>query len=342
MPDQVEEYRELYPTYESFARKVAGLLEELLRAEGVTVHVTEWRAKSVESFAEKIRRPGKRFDDPLKDMPDLAGARVLLYYRDDVLRVGDVIKKEFATIEEIKDHHSDHYSPDQFGYLSHHYVVRINDVRSQLGEWKAFSSLRAEIQVRTILQHAWAAVSHALQYKKEHDVPLDLRRRLFRLAGLFELADEEFFAIREARDKITEAKTTAVKQGVAGVLIDAPVISEFVQTSPCFRRAKETMREIGYAFITDEYSDTGEVVKECERVGIKTIEELEAALDYDYTGYLREAMIEGWVVGDMFALIMLLIGAHPDTYSRELLMDELEWSSRASQAVVDGLQKLGA
>jgi trimethylamine:corrinoid methyltransferase-like protein len=52
--------------------------------------------------------------------------------------------------------------------------------------------MHAEVHVRTVLQHAWAAISHSLQYKKEDDVPAALRRRLNRLAALLELADQEF------------------------------------------------------------------------------------------------------------------------------------------------------
>jgi ppGpp synthetase/RelA/SpoT-type nucleotidyltranferase len=73
---------------------------------------------------------------------------------------------------------------NEFGYLSVHYVVSLSPARAALGEYKNYASLRAEIQVRTVLQHAWAAVDHRLRYKSETDAPEHLRRRLFLLSGL--------------------------------------------------------------------------------------------------------------------------------------------------------------
>jgi putative GTP pyrophosphokinase len=84
------------------------------------------------------------------------------------------------------------------GYLSSHFVVSLKNNRTKLTEWKAYNNFKAEIQVRTVLQHAWAAISHELEYKKSYDIPSILKRKLFRLAGIIELADEEF---QEAKEK---------------------------------------------------------------------------------------------------------------------------------------------
>jgi putative GTP pyrophosphokinase len=64
---------------------------------------------------------------------------------------------------------------------------------------KQYADIRAEIQVRTALQHAWSAVHHKLEYKSSTEAPPELRRRLFRLSALFELADEQFSELRDAR-----------------------------------------------------------------------------------------------------------------------------------------------
>lgn len=89
------------------------------------------------------------------------------------------------------------YDSNQFGYLSVHYIIQLNDIRKKLPEWLTFSNLKAEIQVRTVLQHSWASISHELSYKKGYEIPKELERKLFRLAGLFELADEQFLKIRD-------------------------------------------------------------------------------------------------------------------------------------------------
>lgn len=54
------------------------------------------------------------------------------------------------------------------------------------------SGLKAEVQVRTVTQHVWAAASHVLQYKQEASVPLPVRRSIYRVSALLETVDLEF------------------------------------------------------------------------------------------------------------------------------------------------------
>ncbi|MGK7910512.1 MAG: GTP pyrophosphokinase family protein [Synechococcus sp.] len=341
MHDAVTKYRELFPTYEIFASRIESLLVEMLRAINVKVHFTESRAKSVSSFAEKLSRPGKSFDQPLDDMPDLAGIRLVLYYLDDIPRVGELIKQEFDTVEEVTEHQADHYSPDQFGYLSMHYIVKLNAARNELTEWKTFVDCRAEIQVRTVLQHSWAAVSHALQYKREGDVPFRLRRQLFRLAGLFELADEEFIVIRDRKEKITTATQATSEDELKEAALDAPVIRKLISTSSQFSDAVALMRSIGYVFVAqDEDSEeigdfVGKVVEECERLEIPTVRDLETALNFNWDRYLRAIYRTEWNVNDSFALYLLLIGAFPKAFTIEHLVKSGWHEGSAKQLVGD-------
>lgn len=88
--------------------------------------------------------------------------------------------------------------PDRFGYLSVHYVVRLSHERGALSEYRKYADIPVEVQVRSVLQHAWAEIEHDLGYKTKEGIPSEFRRRFSRLAGLLELADSEFVAIRDA------------------------------------------------------------------------------------------------------------------------------------------------
>jgi hypothetical protein len=59
--------------------------------------------------------------------------------------------------------------------------------------------LKAELQVRTLAQHMWAAASHKLQYKQELSVPPPVRRAIHRVSALLETVDLEFERVLESR-----------------------------------------------------------------------------------------------------------------------------------------------
>jgi ppGpp synthetase/RelA/SpoT-type nucleotidyltranferase len=88
-------------------------------------------------------------------------------------------------------------SPNVFGYLSVHYVVSFDKNRLKKKAFADYKDIRFEIQIRSILQHAWAEIEHDLGYKSEIEVPDEIRRKFSRLAGLLEIADSEFISLRD-------------------------------------------------------------------------------------------------------------------------------------------------
>ena len=63
--------------------------------------------------------------------------------------------------------------PDRFGYRSRHFIVSVNREWLKAPNYRGLSGLKAEIQVRTILMHAWADVEYKLAYKKRNMFPLN-------------------------------------------------------------------------------------------------------------------------------------------------------------------------
>src|SRR5207249_2570243 len=94
-----------------------------------------------------------------------------------------------------------------------HYSVRLSDNRSGLPEYARFAELVAEIQVRTIMQHAWAEIEHDIQYKAVETIPSRIRRRFMDLAGLLEIADREFQAIADEDEALRAEARISVQQG---------------------------------------------------------------------------------------------------------------------------------
>jgi ppGpp synthetase/RelA/SpoT-type nucleotidyltranferase len=157
----------------------------------------ETRTKAMESFLDKATksdgRGGYKYADPGSQLTDFVGARVLVPLSADVAPVARLVQRLYV-VEEMSDQRADSLL-DVPGYQSLHFLVRFREEdREALG----VVDRPIELQVRSILQHAWAALQHDLMYKGERAPTDSVRRRLIALAGLLELADQEFMAVRLA------------------------------------------------------------------------------------------------------------------------------------------------
>jgi putative GTP pyrophosphokinase len=102
---------------------------------------------------------------------------------------------------------------DRLGYQSVHFIVKLSETRINLPEYKQYKNLMCEIQVRTVMQHAWAEIEHDIQYKSSITIPADLRRRFITLAGLLEVADHEFQTIQDLDAARQKESQTSVSKG---------------------------------------------------------------------------------------------------------------------------------
>jgi putative GTP pyrophosphokinase len=275
-----DQYRELYPRYDKFCIKLRQLLDDLLRAHEIPVHAIEARPKSVTSFAEKVQRDGKSYQDPLREISDLAGARIILYYLDDVERVSQIIDQEFNVDSARSVDKASALAPDQLGYLSVHKVVSLGDTRRSLAEWSDLAGLVAELQIRTVLQHSWAAINHALQYKRAVEVPKESRRRLFRLSGLLELADEEFARLRRSEIALGEKIGTRIEQGDLAIPLSGLSVRKFLAQSKAAKAVIAAAKKAGLKVGADtEGRGRSQLIEVAELAGVTTVEGLRDLLE---------------------------------------------------------------
>jgi ppGpp synthetase/RelA/SpoT-type nucleotidyltranferase len=195
-------YRERRSLYLDFARCIRALLDDSLRISDVKTQSVEARAKTIDSFAKKAGLPHPldptrpKYEDPLRDITDMAGVRVVTFLPAAIEQVGTAVQAEFEIVEQ--DDKSQRLSlEERFGYASVHYLVRLREGRPTAIEYRRFAGLVGEIQVRTILQHAWAEIEHDIEYKGADAVAASVRRRFMAVAGMLEIADREFQAIQE-------------------------------------------------------------------------------------------------------------------------------------------------
>ena len=152
------------------------------------------RVKNKTKLRKKYLDPEKEYKF-LDDITDLAGLRIITYYEDDVDRVAQMVKKEFR-IDWEKSIDKRNTEPDRFGYSALNYVCRHLPQRIRDVEYKQFADVCCEIQITSILRHAWAEIEHEW-YDLKEAYPGNIKRRFYRTAALLELAESEFLEIRK-------------------------------------------------------------------------------------------------------------------------------------------------
>ena len=198
--DYVELREQLQAATAEFVELVTGIIDDA----GINYLTVTGRTKSVGSFAAKARGilTADAGADPLVRVTDQVGVRVITYVQRDIDAVADLLSEQFTVLDD-RDLGEETAAAGRFGYASRHLLVSravgaAGDAVA--GDPTAYEPLTcASIQLRTVLQHAWAEFEHDIRYKgtvPPEQVP-DLDRRFTLAAGLIELADREFGAIRD-------------------------------------------------------------------------------------------------------------------------------------------------
>jgi putative GTP pyrophosphokinase len=333
-------YNEKRPLVDKFTRKMHALIEELLNDRHIRYSIVESRCKEVESFRRKVGRSEKDYSDPLVEVTDLTGVRVILYYHDDLPLVRSLITEEFALDESSSLDKGEVLRPHEFGYRSVHYTVSLGGKRSDLPEWKAFAQMKAEVQVRTVLQHAWAAISHAIDYKQELDVPTRLRRQLFRLSALLELGDEQFSLIRKQREEIAAQTEKEIEREDPNIEVNFDSVKEFLASSPVVSAIVAEAMACGFNFWGDDIF-ISKFVSHCHFLELNTIdglkETLAATTKVSYSQYLRKlraAESEGWTVTRSFIVLLVLLFFKSKKVSVETLVALGGWDPDTAKRVL--------
>jgi ppGpp synthetase/RelA/SpoT-type nucleotidyltranferase len=212
------ELRRLYEKkktkYKRLVHLVSLILNSALDKNNIKIHSMTQRVKEYSSFLEKVER--KRYKDPFSQCTDLAGCRIICLFLSQVEEIKKIIQQEFEVIEVTNKRTAKKY--DQFGYLSLHMLVKIPKNRAKFTEFTDLEELVCEIQIRTILQEAWAEIEHYLNYKSaKQEKNKELLRKIFSLAGMFEVADSTFEEIHENFSKLVRDKKIVDKEFISAL-----------------------------------------------------------------------------------------------------------------------------
>jgi len=210
--DPVREYTASHPDRVSAGEQFLALVTSILDDAGINYLSVTGRTKTVTSFAEKARRTRDGellYSDPLSEITDTIGIRVITYVHSDVSAVADLLGDQ-VVVKDDRDMGRETAQEGRFGYASRHLLIALDAAREGHPSYALMRGHTAQIQIRTVLQHAWAEFEHDIRYKgtmpDEH--ARDFDRRFTLAAGLLELADREFSTIR---DTLRESAASATE-----------------------------------------------------------------------------------------------------------------------------------
>ena len=217
----LEEYREQLPVFEQMKTEVLHVLREALDRSGLVVTAIEARIKTEESLRGKLALKGAKYAT-LSDITDILGARIITFYTDDVDRIAAMAEQLFEIDWNNSVDKRMLHQLDSFGYNSLHYICKLPGY-----------DFRFELQLRTTLQHAWASINHDNGYKTGVEIPREYLRRINRLAGILEMADDEFSRIRTEITDYRRRVQQLVQNGkLDDVLLDGDTFNSYLQARP--------------------------------------------------------------------------------------------------------------
>lgn len=205
----------------------------------------------------------------MHEITDIAGVRVVTYLENNIDDIALIIRDEFQVDEQNSVDKREH-KEDSFGYKSLHYVIQFSSQRASLGENKKYQGLKVEIQIRSILQHAWASIEHKLAYK--NPIPEQYKRDFNRISALLETADLGFVSLEDNITKYRKAVNAEVERRAAHIELNTVSLDRFIKSNIILKEIEDSVypRASNYGFVP-----ISDLFGEISCLNIKTINELE-------------------------------------------------------------------
>jgi putative GTP pyrophosphokinase len=325
--DILKQYENSSIIFSEFKSKLDSLIIELLKEEKINAHLIASRVKSQNSLKRKIENKLNKYNS-LNEITDCVGIRIITFMEDEVDLVAKIIEAEFEidfknSIDKRK------LEVDRFGYKSLHYVISLTDERLKLKEYSRFKKIKAEVQIRSILQHSWAEIEHDLGYKNEITIPEFIRRDFYRVAALLETADLEFVKIKTALRQYDEKIEKEIITHPENFNINKNTLESFVDKSEHVHYINTEISKILDLPINSNYGNFDYVILILNKYNISTIEQLnsriisskEMIIKFETECVLKEGL-EYTAMGKAIAIhglaaLILVENNDPDNYPQD-------------------------
>jgi len=200
---QINRYKELRPIYENYSKVIMTIIENLVQGCS-SEFIIQNRVKTISSFANKLFNPNIKYRDPITEINDLCGVRIILPNVNELEAVNQAIREIFIVSTSSSSDDSQQIEENQYpGQQQTSIIQLIPDLklyeRLNLEIPDNFYDLKAEIQIRTYISHGWAANQYKIFKQYEFEVPEPYGQELTRVRSLLSIEDN---ALNELVDKM--------------------------------------------------------------------------------------------------------------------------------------------
>ncbi|MGB3044111.1 MAG: hypothetical protein WBB98_13085 [Xanthobacteraceae bacterium] len=263
------------PLHARLSVALGTLVENIIKTNEIEYLSISARTKTIDGALEKIRR--KDYDDPQSQLTDLSGVRIVTYLEEHATQISNLIKGLFEIDEANSHDRSADLGEDKIGYRSTHFVCTLGTQRGTLPEYNELGELKFEVQIRTVLQHAWAELAHDRSFKFGAALPTKIQRKLNLYSGLLEIVDGAFDEIaREISDYKAKIDRKSIKQ------ISTTEINSFSLGRFLSELSNQTD-------ITIADNIKPEIIEELRSYGLTNIGDVEALATPDFKNTFRKS-----------------------------------------------------
>jgi ppGpp synthetase/RelA/SpoT-type nucleotidyltranferase len=247
----LEEYREKMPVFQKMRTVVMDLVQRCLTENNIIVAGVDSRIKTEKSLIGKLELKGHKYHT-LSDITDILGVRIITFYSDEVDVISALSEQLFKIDWENSVDKRKMLEIDRFGYMSLHYICSVPKSKYYDPDMPELNEIRFELQMRSTLQHVWANMYHDMGYKSDVEIPTEYQRNMNRLAGMLELADEQFSRIRKEINAYRRNVQSLVSSGnFDEVPLNGDTFRSFVALHP-FKRLTDKIAAINQAEIYED------------------------------------------------------------------------------------------
>lgn len=242
------------------------VLEYELRKHSIYAEVSS-RVKTLDSCTSNVEKYG--FVNPVSEINDFCGIRIVCVFTRQLDQIEDIIQRIFL-VSEKTDKKLD-LSMEKMGYQSRHFNATLSDKLSG-PHYDDLRSIPCEIQLRTVMQHAWAIASHLLSYKGKLNAPAGIEREINNTSAALDVLQTHI-------DNIDASMRQEAPQGTIRELLKKPIDKNNLVEYCSYR--------FGHIGISDLWLDR--IINDLGVLGYRSIDEIDSIVSSTLQPVMRYA-----------------------------------------------------